>query len=780
MSEIVETSAAPLAGLQLVSVVDEILPALSKSFADLGADVDVLRQAGENPSRGPIRDFLEGRGKRYTTVADGQAAHRELANRLQDADVLVVTPQAARAYGYADVRAISSAYPQLVIAVLTDFGLTGERKDWVGSEAVYKALSGSLSRSGEPGRRPLLQPGDIFTGCAAQEIVWSVLSAVYRSMSHSGRPGAVLECSIFEAGLVCLDPGYGMVGSGTPDILDAYDRPAAAHLYPIYKVSDGYVRVCHLTKSQWQAQLDWMGNPPELERDDLLSVPDRQEHWSEISHLIEAFYLPMTKHDLVRECRERRIPASAVLTVGDVLVEEHYRETGAVTDLGQLDGRPVTAAEGMARINGRRTRPSTDPDRAAAQPWPAASAEAGPYPLSGLTVLDLGAIVAGPVAGEVFAEQGARVIRVENTQFPDGMRRGDFSTIRPTMARGHRGKESIGLDLRSDRGRELFYELAKRADVVISNFKPGTVARLGVSYDDLVKVNPRIVCVESCAFGDTGPWSTAMGYGPLVRSGTGQTWLWREDVNSSYFADGITIFPDHLAGRVCSIAALACVVDRLRSGRGGHATVAQSDVALVQLSDLLATESVAPGSVLPPGDASPHLLSEVVLPAHGDDQWCIVDPQTPEQLAALQRVVGATSDADLDAQVAAYVRERRPDDVARELQVAGVPAGRMLRVGELLDDSALQSRQMYDTTKMTGTEEVLPVERFPVLSDDLELPTLFPMPMFGAHTRPVLAELGYSAEEIEQLVAGGIAQEWSESRSTTPAGAAIPASALAD
>jgi len=573
----------------------------------------------------------------------------------------------------------------------------------------------------------------------------------------------VLECSIFEAGIVSLDPGYGMVGSGTPDIMTAHDRPDAGHLYPIYKVSDGYARVCHLTNSQWQAQLDWMGNPSELtDRDDLLSVPDRQARWSEVGPIIEAFYAPMTKEELVKECRARRIPASAVFTVGDVLVEEHYRFTGAIGELGTIDGKPVISAEGMACIDGRRTRPRAGGESAPAEPWPAvpADAAAGPYPLSGLTVLDLGAIVAGPVAGQTFAEQGARVIRIENTKFPDGMRRGDFGTIRPTLARGHRGKESTGIDLRTDHGRELFYEMVQHADIVLSNFKPGTVDRLGIAYDDLVKINPRIVCIESCAFGDTGPWSTAMGYGPLVRSGTGQTWLWRENAESDYFADGITIFPDHLAGRVCAATALACVIDRLRTGHGAHATVAQSDVALVQLADVLAIESVAPGSVQPPGDVSHHLLSQVVLPAAGDDEWCIVDPQTQDQLAALRRVVGASDDADVDAAVAAYVREREPEGLARELQAAGVPAGRMLRIADLLEDPALQSRHMYITTYVSSEDSDVPVERCPVLSDALQLPDMFPMPMFGAQTRAVLAELGHSAEEIEQLVADGIAQEF--------------------
>ena len=769
MTAAAETKTSPLSGLRVLSLADELLPSLSKSFGDLGAYVEVLQRDGNDGSRGPLSDLLESRGKRFTKIARDESPSFDLSSRLAETDVLIVTTGAVHAYGYGDVAAIASAYPHLVIAVLSDFGLTGERADWVGSEAVYKALSGTLSRSGQPGHRPLLQPGEIFTRCAAQHILWALLSATYRVFTDPQRSGAVLECSIFEAGMACLDPGYGMVGSGTPDVVNAYGRPDAAHLYPTFRVRDGHVRVCHLSKGQWQAQLDWMGNPAELAADDLLTVPDRQANWERVAPLLNEFYASMTGDEVVRECRERRIPASRMLSISDVLAEEHYLQSGLLAELGKIDGRAVVSAEGMARINGRRTTPPSDVTSERGWPTVTDRNNEGPYPLSGITVLDLGAIVAGPVAGEVFAEQGARVIRVENTQFPDAMRRGDFGEIRPTMARGHRGKESIGLDLRSDRGRDLFYELVRRADVVISNFKPGTVGRLGIAYDDLVKINPQIACVESSAFGDSGPWRTAMGYGPLVRSGTGQAWLWREDSDSSYFADGITIFPDHLAGRVCAVMVLACLIDRLRSGRGSHVTVAQSDVALVALNDLLAAESIAPGSVQPPGDPSIHLLTDVVLASDGDDQWCIVDPQTPQQLTALRRLVGAADDADLDGQVAAYVRTRSADQVAGDLQAVGVPAGRMRRISELPEDSALRGRHFYETTEITGTGEQLLVERCPVISDDLQLPKLFPMPMFGAHTRPVLAELGYGPEEIEQLVADGIAQEWVESRSPTPA-----------
>jgi crotonobetainyl-CoA:carnitine CoA-transferase CaiB-like acyl-CoA transferase len=143
-------------------------------------------------------------------------------------------------------------------------------------------------------------------------------------------------------------------------------------------------------------------------------------------------------------------------------------------------------------------------------------------------VLDLGVIVVGAETGRLFADLGADVIKVENRAFPDGSRQSmDGSVLTGGFAYGHRGKRGLGLDLRSAEGRALFLDLVRHSDVVLSNFKPGTMESLGLGYADLAAVNPGIVVAESSAFGPTGPWSRKMGYGPLVRAAVGLSGLWR-------------------------------------------------------------------------------------------------------------------------------------------------------------------------------------------------------------------------------------------------------------
>ncbi|HET9691171.1 MAG TPA: CoA transferase [Acidimicrobiales bacterium] len=747
-------AARPLRGLRVVTLADERLPSLGKAFVDLGADVEAVSGPWSGPAPRPLLQLLESRGKRAARLPAEQA-DEALRQRLERADVLVC-PGAVPGAPAADQ--IARDHPHLVIAVISDFGLTGGRRGWTGTEAVFHALAGTLSRSGVPGAEPLLPPGEVFIRGAALQIACAIVAQLHRALRSPARRGAVLDCSLFECGAVCFDPAFGMTGSGTPDSLTNPGRPDVAFVYPIFRARDGFVRVTALAPGQWDRLLEWMGRPAALAGDHLRTNMGRNAHPHVVMPALAAFFAGMTCREVVDACRERQIPACKVLSVADVLTEAHYREVGVLAGLGTAQGRQVVAAEGMATIDGARTvpRPASAADEAFGQVAGGTGGEPS-RPLAGLTVVDLGVIVAGPQAGMVLAEQGARVIRVENRQFPDGMRR-SFETLTPAQARGHLGKESIGLDLRSDEGRRLFTELVARADVVLSNFKPGTLERLGIASADLRSINPAVVCVETNAFGDVGPWRTAMGYGPLVRAGSGLTWLWRPDGDSEDFGDGVTIYPDHLVGRVCALMALACALDRLRTGRGARVTVAQSDVTLVQLAELLAAESVTPGSVRPPGRPGEGALRRVVFPAAGNDQWCVVDPRSDAQVAALRSFLGIGPDADLDAAVAEHVATLDARRVATALQEAGVPAAPMLRPHELADDPAVGDRQVLHATPVAGTDDLVLVERPPVLVDGEVPPRPTPAPTFGAHTLAVLEELGYDRVDIERLVSSGVAQ----------------------
>ncbi len=299
---------------------------------------------------------------------------------------------------------------------------------------------------------------------------------------------------------------------------------------------------------------------------------------------------------LVAEGQARGVPVAAVLTPAEALASEHFRAVGALADAQLAPDVTVDVPAGPFVVDGRhagfdarprnRREPTNPPG-----PTPASGAtmrtnDAADRPFDGLRILDLGVIVAGGELGRLFADLGAEVIKVESAAYPDGLRQTPPGmTMSRSWALTHRNESSLGLDLRHPDGAELFRRLVADADAVFANFKPGTLASLGFSYEQLRDINPRIVLAESSAFGATGPWSDRMGYGPLVRATTGVTWLWTsEDAEPGSFYDATTVFPDHVVGRITAMAALAALVQRERTGTGAHVHISQAEAAVNQLA----------------------------------------------------------------------------------------------------------------------------------------------------------------------------------------------------
>ena len=181
----------------------------------------------------------------------------------------------------------------------------------------------------------------------------------------------------------------------------------------------------------------------------------------------------------------------------------------------------------------------------------------------------------------------------------------------------HRNEYGLGLDLRSREGADIFARLVAGADAVFANFKPGTLASLGFSYEQLRELNPGS-CWPRAVRSATGPWSARMGYGPLVRATTGVTRLWTSDDDPGFY-DATTIFPDHVVARITAIAALAALIGRERTGAGAHVHISQAEAAVNQLAASYVTDA-ARTAQLPVGDDS---AVHGVYPCAGDDEWCV-------------------------------------------------------------------------------------------------------------------------------------------------------------
>jgi crotonobetainyl-CoA:carnitine CoA-transferase CaiB-like acyl-CoA transferase len=561
-----------------------------------------------------------------------------------------------------------------------------------------------------------------------------------------------------------------------------------SHLYPIFRCLDGRVRICLLAPRQWRAMFGWLNEPHEFADPRYDMIVTRYRERDRLYPAIAALFADQKVADLVEQGHDRGVPVEAVRSPADLLLDQHLEARGAWADVTLPGGRAGRMPHGFLEIDGKRVGfralldEGTDDRRFRtrhAAPKSLANGnmrDSAVPPLTGLRVLDLGVIVVGAETGRLFADLGADVIKIESEAFPDGSRQSSRKgTVDSGTAWGHRGKRSLGLDLRDPRGRALFLQLASLSDVVLSNFRPGTLESLGIGIEQVRAVNPAIVMLDSSALGSTGPSSRRMGYGPLVRASAGLTSLWCDPDVPDGYCDAITVYPDHTAARAGATGALAALIARRHTGHGASVSVSQTEVMLTQLSAELLRESLIPGSLVAVGNHGELDAPCGVYPAAGEDQWCAITVRGDDQWRRLCEAIGAEDLAAetalntaagrvarrgvIDERVRSWTRARSPHEAMTLLQAVGVPAGAMLRPGELICDPHLRARKVFATLEQPALGP-LTSERAPALFSRIAPAPLRPAPLQGENTREVVRELlGLSTSEINELVNRGILQD---------------------
>jgi crotonobetainyl-CoA:carnitine CoA-transferase CaiB-like acyl-CoA transferase len=743
----------PLAGIRVLDLVRGPLAPITRYFAELGARVD--RVDSEPPDFGDFDQLAANAGKhRHVLVLDDPAA-RDL---IAAANVIV-----ADAGCKLDLAALRAARPRLVTMTVSDFGTGTSLAHWQATGPVLHALSGELSRSGIRGREPLLPPGDLAYQCAASQAAYALVTSLFHALRCGA--GDHLDFSALNGAVQALDPGYGISGSATmgkPAHLLSRDRPATGFQYPILRCADGYVRICLLAKRQWQGMFRWMGEPAAFASPEFDKLVARYKSPT-LLPAIATFFAKFTRRELENDGQRFGVPISGVLTFKESVESDHMRAREAVRDVRCGDGSTVRLPNGVISIDGVRMGLRTPQDVAASWTTPP-ERDPGARAFEGLRVLDLGVIVVGAEQGRLLADQGADVVKIESQAYPDGNRQSYLSYgISVSFAAGHRNKRSVGINLRQSEGRALFLKLAAKADVIFSNFKPGTLEGLGLGYADVATVNPWIIMADSSAFGPTGPWSGRMGYGPLVRAATGLALAWRYPDDPESFSDSVTIYPDHVAARIGVIAVVALLIRRLRTGCGGVASSAQSEVMLNHFgADVARTSRGLEAAVAADWPWS-------VYRARGDDEWCVVTVRGQSDWEALCSVIefeGAALNTPssrlrersaIDLAIQSWMAGRDADEAMRALQKKGVPAARMLRVSDLPEFDYYAERGFYRTEAHPYLVEEVIAERSHANSARLAEALFRPAPLMGEHSASVVAEwLTLGEKEIDELVASGV------------------------
>ncbi|MBB2992657.1 crotonobetainyl-CoA:carnitine CoA-transferase CaiB-like acyl-CoA transferase [Mycolicibacterium iranicum] len=757
--------------------------AVGRILADLGADVLKIEPPAGSPSRGAtpsvagvgIPFLLGNANKRCAQLDPGEPRDRDrLLELASDADIVIDcgNPGGATAFG-TSARELAARFAHLVVLSVSDFGATGPRASWQATDAVLYAMSSALSRTGPTSGTPVLPPDGVASGTAAAQAAWATMVAYYDRLRCG--IGEFIDFSRFDGVVQALDPPFGTEGQAAVGLKSPGQlwrgRPRNQQIYPIFECRDGHVRICLLSPKQWRGMRAWLGEPAEFAGPEFDTIAARYAASQALNTAMAALFAAQTMADLVAEGQARGVPVAAVLTPSEALSAGHFEQVGALHEERLSPAASITVPVGPFVVDGlhrgyRAAPPPAGADLAEWAPRPSTGAPRGEQdsrPFAGLRILDLGVIVAGGELGRLFADLGAEVIKIESPSYPDGLRQAPpGAQLSRSWALAHRNEYSLGLDLRNAAGAEVFADLVAGADAVFANFKPGTLAALGFSYDRLRELNPALVLAESSAFGDRGPWSARMGYGPLVRAASGVARLWTSpDAEPGAFFDATTVFPDHIVGRLTAIAALAVLIRRVHEGgaRGGHVHVSQAEAAIGQLAGAYAVESARAAGIPVHGIDSDHAV-DAVLPCAGDDEWCVVSIRIPSHRVALAGLLGRAElpvdRAGLISAIAEWTAAQDKSAVAESLQRRGVPAAPMLRAVDLLTDPQVLHRDLFSEMTHPLLTDAIPAETAPARFDRIARAEMRPAPMPGEHTYEICQKvLGMSTAHVDGLIRDG-------------------------
>ena len=778
----------PLLGVRVIDLVSGPMQGVSRLLLDLGAQVTRVRLPGvtNEAQFGPVvggialGSAIAVRGARQVTADRSTSAGRQAwDDLLAAADILIEnTAPGSAAETALGVDSIRRAHPALVILSISDFGRGNDFSAWQGTTPVYHALTSELSRSGIPERDPLIPPGDLPYDVAAAQAAFEALS-LYLDRLRTGA-GELIDFSVLDGAMQALDPAFGMTGSAAAGAALSEaprGRPEALHQYPIIRCKDGFARICVLAQRQWRGMFEWLGQPAEFADPSYDNLYVRFKSPALVP-AIARFFADKTRAELEQQGQQFGVPVAGVLTLAEALTTDQIRARGFLDEVELAPGLTAPVPNGTVEIDGLRARSDDVPEMAGERvthaPLLAARERAdGRLPLDGIRVLDLGVIVVGGDTGRILGDLGADVVKVENGAFLDGARAAQgVSGMSPGFAAGHRNKRSIGINLRDDEGRRLARELVRSADIVLTNFKPGVIESLGLDYGSLKDANPGIVVVDSSAFGPTGPWSRRLGYGPLVRAAAGLTDQWVYPGEPGTFSDAITVYPDHVCARIGALSALALLVRRERTGRGGSVSVAQSEVMLSHFGARIAARELAGRGHAAAADPE-HDAPWGLFPSAGDDDWVAVTVRGDADWTALCEVIARpdlladtalASTAGRDAQrervngaVADWTARYSPFEAMEQLQSAGVPAGAMLRAVDMPAWDYYRQRRAF-------REERHPYGRAPWVMENVQIhaarvaePPLLPAPLLGEQTYQIAEELlGLDAAQTSDLVERGV------------------------
>ena len=387
--------------------------------------------------------------------------------------------------------------------------------------------------------------------------------------------------------------------------------------------------------------------------------------------------------------------------------------------------------------------------------------------LSGIRVLSFTTGIAGPNAGRILASLGAEVIKVES-------RFGGIDAFRyfgssedvnssPRFAEANFGVRSLAVNMKKPEGLAVVKEVAARSDVVLENYRPDVLERLGLGFEQLRRVRADIIQVKMPGLGSTGPMKDYGTWGALLNSYVGLTHLWNHP-GTEVPVGNQGVFPDYLTAVLAPTVVISALIRRQRTGEGCLIDLAQSEAtAFCALPISMLEVAVEGRDPAPVGNLGRDGALQGVYRCSGEDSWCAIRVESDAEWTALRDVMGlpaqiarslghaVTRRGEVDAAIGAWMRARSAQDAMTRLQAAGVAAGQVSSGLDLIADPQLRRRGFIRTVQQPGVGEMV-VPGLPITIDPAILEEPGAAPALGADNEYIVRSVaGLGEDEYRAL-----------------------------
>jgi crotonobetainyl-CoA:carnitine CoA-transferase CaiB-like acyl-CoA transferase len=782
-------------------------PMAARLLGDFGAEVVKVEPPAGDPARrmaplideGPAAErsllfaYLNWNKRGITLDLETAQGRQAVEALVRTSDIVIESfkPGVLAQHGLAPAQMLEWN-PRVVVTSVTDFGQQGPHAGWTGSDLVQQAMSGIMQISGQADRAPLKHGLNQAYFCAALNAAYATLAA-HCAAERDGIGDhvdlSVQECLVSE--LVTCETYYTFMGAIQGRRLPVQDPYSGA---PI-ATRRGYL--------SFQASLAVPNETfADIFRCEALREPrfasnkQRSQHVEEARALIAEAVKDREAKALFLEGQHKRALMGVVQTAPDLLACEQLAERGFWVEVEHPSGRSFRYPGELARMAvtptqlrrrapmlGEHTQEVMRELEVPAAPPTAAPTAKARLPLEGLRVLDMATVIAVPYMAALLSDLGAEVIKIESPRKLDPTRQGVLTTYLENDPKVdginrsgmfnvvNRGKRSLVLDMGQDEARTLFRELVAKADILVDNFTPRVLASWGLGQEELLKINPRLICLSNTGYGSTGPWRNFPSQGTTLEATMGIAAYtgYRGDkpwkVGQSY--------PDFTACWTGLTALFAALRHVRRTGQGQWIDLGMYQIGAAMIPEALLQVQVDGTEPERIGNEDALHVPSDAYPCQGEDRWVALTVANDAQWQALCRLMAqdgiaipaglATEDArrgrrdEVNALVGRWVRERCGFAVAERLQAEGIACGPVMNNRDILLDPHLRARGFHERVELPQPMGVRPIMGRPWKLAKRDVHIRKPAPRYGEDGRAVLREvLGLDDERIDALFAARI------------------------